>query len=1339
MNEDLKVEPEAHGAQAGATSVDEHVYVFPLSSAQQRLLFLSQMDPQNASYNIAWSIRITGEPNVEALERSLNEIVRRHEILRTTFDVIEGHASQIVSPTRHIPLVQEDLRNTPDPEAAARAVANQEAGTPLNLKTGPLIRTRLLRLGEKLYVLLITTHHISFDGWSRRILVGELDALYSAYCNGRPSPLAELPLQYADYAVWQQSYLEGERLANLLSYWKQQLTDAPTTVDLPTDHPRPAVQSYRGASQSMLFPKALADEVVRASQQHGVTTFMTLLAAFNLLLARYSGRDDILVGTVIANRNRAELEGLIGLFANTLPLRTRLDGDPTFLELLGRVKETALGAYAHQEMPFERLVEELRPERSASYNPLFQVVFSLQSAARRTFELSGLQLEPFGGAIAGTSKFDLSFFALEGADGLSGRVEYNTDLFEADTIRRMLRHYMRLLELALAEPDTPVSRLQLLDEAERHRILVEFNDTAADFACDIRLHDFVARQAELSPDATALVCPGEQVSYRELNERANQLAHYLIKHGAGPESLIGIHSERTASMVFGILGILKSGSAYVPLDPFYPRERIHNILEDSGARLVLTHKSIADALPKFEGELILLDDDSRAISQEPTSEPRTEVTPDNLAYVLFTSGSTGRPKGVAIEHRNAVTFVQWAQQVFTPKELAGVLFSTSICFDLSVFEMFVPLSVGGKVVAVENALQLPSFAFRDEVTLVNTVPSAMTELLRLGGVPKSVITVNLAGEALSDALVENIYASTLVRQVYNLYGPTEDTTYSTYTPVQRGTSVTIGKPIANSQSYVLDAKRQLVPIGVPGELYLAGSGLARGYFGRPDLTNERFVPNPFAEEGARMYRTGDLARWLPDGNLDYLGRIDHQVKLRGFRIELGEIESVLLAHPAVQQAVVVVREDRPGDQRLVAYFVAKTGQETDSGALSDHLEQSVPGYMVPSAFIRLKALPVNANGKVDRNALPIPQWSHLSAGTKTAPGDPLEAILVRTWERVLGVSNIGVYDDFFDLGGHSLLAMRLLAEVEKVVGRTVPLASLFRGATVAAQAKLLRHGAESAPEPLVMEFQRGSTGTPPLFVIAAPGVQSLGYVLLARTLGNDQPFYKLQARAPIVQDRPLSATEIRTIASQCVAGMRAVQPDGPYYLAAMCVGCHIAEQMILKLESQGQTVALFAIFDTWVLENTRRPWASLLYSNHQRLRWLRQVSFREKVDWVRRALSLRARIWLGKAKPSRFWAEVYWPQDFKPPRFKAPIILFRRREQPYCYIDDPLLGWGPRSDGGVKAYEVKSQHHEVLREPEVHYVTQVLVEHMTAATTSPSAPNADACVLSANAAVTSGR
>jgi len=1308
----------------------EQVYVFPVTFAQERLLFLHQLDPHSTSYLVPWSIRITGQLNAKALEQSLNQIVRRHEVLRTTFDVVEGHPVQIVSPWQHIPLVKADLREAANPEREAQAAAINEAQTPMDLKTGPMVRTTLLHLGETDFVLLVTTHHIAFDGWSRRVLVTELAALYRAHASGHSASLPELPLQYADYAVWQRNYLQGPGLEGLLKYWRQQLSGAPTTLDLPTDRPRPAVQSFRGASKSFTLPKALSDSVASANRRFGTTQFMTLLAAFYMLLARYTGQDDILVGAVIANRNRAEVEGLIGLFANTLPLRTRMDGDPSFRDLLTRVKETALGAYAHQDMPFERLVEELRPARSLSYNPLFQVLFSLQSAARRSFELADLKLQPLGGIVGTTAKFDLSFFLLEGIDGLSGKVEYNTDLFDADTIDRMLRHYLRLLELALADPERPISRLPLLDDSERHHILVDFNHTAVEFPRDTRLHDFVARQAEKTPDATAVACPSERLSYRELNDRANQLAHYLIKRGAGPDVLIGIHSERTAHMLVGILGILKSGSAYVPLDPIYPKDRIHNILEDARAHLVLTQKSISDDLPDFAGQRVLLDQDWDAISREPATDPKSTVAPENLAYVLFTSGSTGRPKGVAIEHRNVAAFVYWAQQVFTLRELAGVLLSTSICFDLSVFETFVPLSVGGKVIVVENALFLPSLAFRDEVTLINTVPSAIAELLRMGGVPESVATVNLAGEALPDALVEEIYATTKAERVYNLYGPTEDTTYSTFTLVRRGSTVTIGKPVANSQAYILDKEGKPVPIGVPGELFLAGEGLARGYYGRSDLTSERFIANPYSDgSNSRMYRTGDLARYLPDGNIDYLGRVDHQVKLRGFRIELGEIETVLLQHPDLERVVVVVREERPGDRRLVAYMVHKAGRHIDVSLVRAHLERSVPGYMIPSAFVTLDALPMTENGKVNRRALPVPDWSRAEATTRTAPADQFELMLLRVWERALGVSKIGMDDNFFDLGGHSLLAVRLLAEVEKVVGRKVPLASLFHGATVASQAKLLREGLEAAPEPLVMEYQLGQACVSPVFAVAAPGVRSLGYALLGRNLGANQTFYKLQASGPVVDGRPLNWGELRALAQQYIAGMRAVQPEGPYYIVAMCGGCQIAEQMILQLEAQGQTVALFAIFDTWVLEQAHRRWGWWLLGVQRRLLWLGRATWSEKVGWVRSALTKRALLWMGRSKASKPWAEAYWPEDFKPPRFHAPVVLFKRPKQPYYYVDDPLMGWGLRSNGGVVTYEINANHHEVLREPHLQLVSRVLRDYLGQTEVRSGASEQDASLV----------
>ena len=1033
---------------------------------------------------------------------------------------------------------------------------------------------------------------------------------------------------------------------------------------------------------------------------------MTLLAAFDVLLSRYSGQQDVVVGTPIAGRNRAEVEKLIGFFVNTLVMRTDLSGDPSFRELLARVRETAMGAYAHQDLPFEKLVEELKPDRDLSRNPLFQVMLVLQNMPTSGQSKSSVTMTPFASG-AQTSQFDLTLFASESPDGLRASVVYSTDLFEAATIERMLQHFHMLLVGAVANPDEPVSKLPLLTTEERNRILLDFNDTSAKYP-DVCVHDLVAQRAEQQPDAVALIFGTEKVSYSELNARANQVANYLLKRGAGPDVLVGIFAERTPALVIGILGILKAGSAYVPIDPTYPKDRLHYILEDAQAPIVLTQTSLVGELAGFTGEIVRLDADGDKISIEPDANPKTSVNRRNLAYVLFTSGSTGRPKGVALEHSTPVTFIHWAQEVFTPQELSGVMFSTSVCFDVSMCEMFVTLSAGGKLILAENALELGSLPAKDEVTLINVVPSVMAELVRSGSVPASVQTANLAGEALPDALVEQIYATTSVRKVVNLYGPTE-TSYSTFTPVPRGCAVTIGKPIANSQCYVLDKYLNPVPIGVPGDLYIAGDNEARGYYGHPELTREKFVPNPFSQlDGARMYRTGDICRWLSDGNLQYFGRSDFQVKLRGYRIELGEIEATLDKHPDVQTSIATVREDQPGQQRLVAYVVLREGSDVGSNALQEHVRQSLPEFMVPSSVVMLEAFPLTPNGKVDRRALPVPDSSQLATAEKLTPKDDLEMILVRIWEKVLGVPNIGVDDNYFDLGGHSVLAVRLLTEVEKVVGRKIPLTSLFRGSTVASLAKLLNEGSESEPEPLVAEFHPGNGNSPPLFAVAAPGARAIGYTIFSRHIGLDQGLYKLQAQGSIPRLRPLSMAELRALAEQYVAGMRAIQANGPYYLIAMCGGCQIAEQMILQLEAQGHEVQFFAILDTWVMEFVHRRWGWLLLGYQHRLNWLRKVSTRERLSWIRRALKNRLRMWTGNAKASQPWKEAYWPKDFKPPRFRAPILLFKRPKQPYYYIDDPTMGWGGRSESGVEVHEIDVPHHEFLRELAVQVITRVL-------------------------------
>lgn len=897
----------------------------PLSFAQQRLWFLNQLDPDSPVYNIPMTLRLSGVLQVEPLKRALNEIVRRHEVLRTRYVVDHDLPIQVIDDEVEIELPIEDLTAIPleAREPVVQQLAVENFRYVFNLRTGPVFRTILLRLGERDHVLLMNTHHIVSDGWSIWRFLSEMATLYEAFLEGRPSPLPDLPIQYADFVVWQRAWLlKSDIFANQLAYWKKQLDGAPNTVELSTDYPRPSVQNFRGAMSRVTFPRSLGEKLSDLASSEGVTLYMTLLAAFQILLFRYSGQEDFTVGTPIANRIHSEIEDLIGFFVNTIVMRSKLSGNPTVRELLHRVRDTALGAYSNQDLPFERLVEELQPERDLSRMPLFQVLFVLQNAPRTDFRLPGINIVAMD-VHNGTSKFDIGMFMFERPEGLACSVEYSTELFSAGTIQRLLSHYQLLLEAIVEDPSRQVSELSLLTDEERRQVVVAWNDTHRDLPQGRLLHQFIEQQAESTPNRIALICGDEEISYGDLNARANQLAHYLIKHGAGPELLIGVYSERNANMLVAILGILKSGSAYVPLDPNFPKQRIQHILDDAKATLVVTQRSIADELPDFEGHRICLDSEWSLISPESTANPAASATPENLAYVLFTSGSTGRPKGVAIEHHSAATFIHWAREVFTPEELSGVLLSTSMCFDLSIFEIFVPLGSGGAVILAKNALYLPTLAAKDKVTLINTVPSAMAELLNMDGVPDSVKTVNLAGEALPDALVEHIYGATKAERVYNLYGPTEDTTYSTYTLVRRGTAATVGRPIANSQAYILDTYLNPVPAGVPGELYLAGEGLARGYYGRPDLTSERFVPNPFnTEPGARMYRTGDLARFLPDSNIEYLGRIDHQVKIRGFRIELGEIETALDTHPAIRQSVVLAREDEPGNKRLVAYVVA---------------------------------------------------------------------------------------------------------------------------------------------------------------------------------------------------------------------------------------------------------------------------------------------------------------------------------------------------------------------------------------------------------------------------------
>ncbi|MEW5925951.1 MAG: non-ribosomal peptide synthase/polyketide synthase [Gemmatimonadota bacterium] len=1022
----------------------------PLSFAQERLWFLDRLQPGSAAYNLSGALRLRGAVDAAALRRSLREIVRRHDTLRTVFAEAGGRPVQRVLAAAAVPLPEVDLSRLDPAErgGAVRRAAADAGRVPFDLETGPPFRARLLRLAADEHLLVMGMHHVVSDGWSAGVLIRELGALYPAMLAGGESPLPPLPTQYGDWALRQRAGLHGEAAGEQLTYWRERLAGL-QALDLPTDHPRPHVQSFRGATHRFEVPAEVMRGVRALARAEGATLFMALLAAWDLLLARYAGQGDVAVGTSVSNRDRAEVAGLVGLFVNTLVLRVEVVPEESFRALLARARAAALEAFTRQELPFERLVEELHPERDLSRNPLFQVMLAPQNTTLEPVEVPGATLfpEPLDG---GAAILDLTLYTWERSGGaLAAALEYATDLFEADTARRMAAHLVGVLRAVAADPGLAVAEVPLLLPAERARVLEEWNATGRAYP-ERCLHELFAEAAARTPDAAAVRFGGHATRYAELERSANRLAHHLRALGVGPESRVGLCVERTPDMLAAMLGILGAGGAYVPLDPAYPAERLAYMLEDAGAAVVVAQAHLAERLPAGVPR-VLLDAQAERIAAHPDTAPGGGAVPGNLAYVLYTSGSTGRPKGVQVEHRSASQVVHFLRDAVRAEDRAAVLGSTSVSFDVSVGEIFGTLCWGGTLVLVENVLDLPRVA-EEGVRLVVTVPGALMELLRGGGVPESVRAFNLAGEALPAPLARELYALPGTERVLNLYGPTEDTVYSTWSEVERGAErVRIGRPVANSRAYVLDPAGSPAPVGVAGELCLGGAGVARGYHRRPGLTAERFVPDPFsARPGARMYRTGDRARWLAGGELEYLGRIDGQVKVRGFRIEPGEVESALLEHPGVGDAVVAPRPDGGGGVRLVAYHLAAEGEARPAAAeLRAWLRERLPDYMVPSGFVGLDAFPLTPSGKVDRRALPEPEVEGAGEAEPARPSTPVEEILAGIWAAVLGVETVGIHDDFFALGGHSLLGARVVSRIRVAFEVELPLRALFEAPTVA--------------------------------------------------------------------------------------------------------------------------------------------------------------------------------------------------------------------------------------------------------------------------------------------------
>ncbi len=1080
----------------------------PLSFAQQRLWFLDRFEPGLAIYNIPLALRMLGRLNQEALERSLREIAARHEALRTTFAEVEGQPAQVIATAARLAfeVVTLNKLSKPEREAEVQRRAAREARQAFDLARGPLFRASLLRLGADEHVLLLTFHHIVIDGWSLSVFVRELTTLYSAFAQGLPSPLPEPVIQYADYAIWQRQRLQGETLEAQLAYWKHALANAPPSLELPSDRRRPAFQSFHGGTRACLIPKSMMTALAHLSRREGVTLFMTLLAAFNVLLHRYSGQEDILVGTPAANRDRPEIEGLIGFFINTLVLRTDLRRNPAFRELLARVREVAVGAYDHQELPFEKLVEELHPPRDLSRAPIFQVMFGLQDAPNQTLALSGLKLHRLK-IDYDTAMFDVSLFLWKREEGLIGVLEYNADLFEAGTARRMLEDYQTLLKSIVAHPEQRLSELPLLSEAKRRQLLFAWNDTAVEYpnAC---LRELFEAQAERAPDAIALMCEEQSLTYRELNRRANQVAHHLSRHcGIGPEVKVGICVERSLEMVVGLLGILKAGGAYVPLDPAYPAERIEYVLQDAKVAVLVTQKLTIEncqlAIGNFQ--LLCLDSDWDEIARARDDNPAATVFSENLAYTIYTSGSTGKPKGVAIPQRALTNFLCSMLKTpgFTSQDV--LLAVTTLSFDIAGLELYLPLLAGGRVVLADQETTKDARALCDLLassgaTVMQATPATWRMLLEAGWRGDSALKILCGGEALPTELAQQLLES--CGALWNMYGPTETTIWSgAYPLAKKDESAPFGRPIANTQLYVLDAHMQPAPLGVPGELHIGGEGLARGYVNRPELSAEKFAPNPFAQQESssdhstrhalrstlhaprpspfafRLYKTGDLVRYRPNGSLEFLGRLDHQVKLRGFRIELGEIEAVLGEHEAVRQGLALVREDAPGDQRLTAYVVLREHAEVTLNELQSFARKKLPEYMVPTVLMQLEKLPLTPNGKVDRRALPAPEHDHSGLAEQfVAPRSPIETELAELWQKLLRAPRVGRRDNFFALGGHSLLVTQLLARVRAQFGVEVAVRDFFKQPTLAEIAllvedALLANASEEKLEAMLEELE----------------------------------------------------------------------------------------------------------------------------------------------------------------------------------------------------------------------------------------------------------------------------
>lgn len=1314
----------------------------PLSFSQQQLWFFEQLRPGTPTYNVAEFWRLRGPLNVAALERALTELVHRHEILRTVFVAEGDQVWQVVSPPQPFKALLTGLESLPEEtrEAHARRLSQEEAATFFDLSTGPLFRARLLRLAEDHHWLLLNAHHAVTDGWSCGIIQRELSAAYEAFVAGRTLQLPELPIQYGDFTVWSAQWLEREVFPKQLDYWRRKLTGAPELMQLPADRARPAVASQRGEDCGVLLPLSVLEGVQALGRPAGATTFMTLLALSQAFLARCTGQGDLVIGTPTAGRDRSELHPLVGFFVNMLALRASGIGPQTFNELLREAKVVALEAYSHQDLPFEQLVKELKPARNAGYNPVFQVALLHERAGEVAWNLPGLEVSPLP-ANTGTTKFDLIIQFREEAEGLRLVLGYSLDLFDRATVERMLRQFQNLIQAVLLNPQQRVAELPLSSAEERQQLLQEWNCTRTAYPRERCIHELFEEQAACNADAVAVELEQTRLTYGQLNGRANRLAHQLRAAGVGPDTLVTLCTERSLEMIIALLAILKAGGAYVPLAPEYPAERLAFMLADTQSPVLLTQRHLVARLPAHRARVILLDAPEIApADSRPTTNPVGNVRAENLAYVMYTSGSTGRPKGTTIPHRGVVRLVKNTD--FADLSAGEVFLQFApISFDASTLEIWAPLLNGGRLVLMPpgaNSLEELGRVIQQHCVTTLWLTAGLFNVMvdeRLEDL-KSLRQLLAGGDVLSVPHVRKALAGLPGCRLINGYGPTESTTFTcchTITPADlRAAAIPIGRPIANTQVYLLDGQRQPVPVGVPGELYIGGDGLARDYLNQPELTREKFVPHPFSDQaGAVLYRTGDLCKYRADGIIEFLGRMDQQVKIRGFRIELEEIETVIKQDSRVREAVVVAREFAPGDKRLVAYYV-RAGTDLLTGEqLREYLRPRLPDYMLPAAYVPLDSLPLNPNGKVDRVQLPAPVLATSELGAlRVRPRTPIEEIIATTWAEVLGVEQVGVQDNFFVLGGHSLQTIQIIDRLSRA-GLGLTLEQILQHQTVAALAAVVdtKRALESGTDEgscLVTLQPRGER--PPFFLLhTAPG-DLLGYMKLVYFLGNDQPVYGFQSLGLTHPER--CHRSLSEMATHYVKLLRQFQPRGPYYLGGWCFGGNVAMEMAHQLAAAGQEVAVLALIETWAHTPPVKSWRYYV----RRMEYFRRLGVAGTVRHYCRRLRgmLDRRHAQPVVTPDAFAFEATKTGPLKNRESIYPINLEatrRHRSRPEVYPGRVTLffretygedvitpDWDFRVLARtVRSYMVPGDHRSVLKEPHVRRLAELLKSELVQA------------------------